>query len=252
MAFVSVKTGFGSVSGTPGNLSGGAAGATVATITYTAGGTGNLVLVWVTMVPQSASPTSVSLTATGWTFSQVGGIINGGASAGCGAIFVAYAPNTSAATLTLTWNQPTANWFSDLIQEFSGGMASSPTAGSNFATGTGTPTVSLTPTANSCLIWVACNDSVTAVGSIGGITAIKGADDTQGDWSEYQVLTGNTGVAQSCTITGSGAYLIGAVAIRPAGSDPTIGSVPSGTAMTAGSLSAPFLFFDTGDYSPGL
>jgi hypothetical protein len=33
---------------------------------------------------------------------------------------------------------------------------------------------------------------------------------------------------------------------------PTIGSVPSGTAMTAGSLSAKFLFFDTGDYSPGL
>jgi hypothetical protein len=40
--------------------------------------------------------------------------------------------------------------------------------------------------------------------------------------------------------------------VIPALAGPSAGSVPSGTGITAGSLSAPFLFFDTGDYSPGI
>jgi hypothetical protein len=192
-------------------------GATSTTFKYTATGVGNVVLIWVTMVPQSASPTTCTLSATGWTFSQIGGVVNGGASAGVGAMFSAVVPNTSQATITMTWNQPTTNFFNDLIDEFSGADTTTVSAGTNSATGSGTPTVSVTPTVNNCAIWVACNDSVTAVGTIGGTAATKGGDDGFSDWSEYRLLSGGSGVAQSCAFTGSGSYCIGAVAIRPAG-----------------------------------
>lgn len=193
-------------------------GATSATFNYTPTGSGNVVLLWVVMVPGSTAPTTCSLSATSWSFAQIGGIVNG-APGGCGAIFSAYAPSTAAASITMTWNQPISStggqWFNVLIDEFSGMHTSIPSAGNNSATGSGTPTVSVTPTAANCMIWVPCNDSVTAVGTIGGTTATKGADDTQQDWSEYRLLSGGSGASQSCTMPGSGSYIIGAVAIQP-------------------------------------
>jgi hypothetical protein len=252
MAVSLVASAFGYANG--GNAGGNISNTTFPTstkaFTYTPATTGNAIVFWVAMVPSGTAPTTCSLTATGWVFTQVGGLVNGGLG-GVGAIFRAYAPNTSQATITMTWNQPSSTWFSDLTGEFSGADATNFVSASNTATGSGTPTVNVTPLDTNCIVWVACNDSVTAVGSIGGSTATQGANDTQQDWSEYRLLSGGAGVAQSCTITGSGTYIIGAVAIKP-NDPPVIGSVPSGTAMTAGSLSAPFLFFDTGDYSPGL
>lgn len=222
------------------------------TFAYTPVSAGNIILFWVVMVPQATSPTTCSLTASGWVFSQIGGIVDGGVSAGCAAMFWAIAPDTTQATITMTWNQNTNSWFNALIDEFSGSDTINPIAGSNSATGTGTPTVRVTSTVNDCMIWVPCNDSVTAVGSIGGITATKGADDTQSDWSEYRLLTGSLGIAQGCTVTGSASYAIGAVAISPVLVGPTAGSVPSGTAATTPAFTAKYLFFDTGDYGIGV
>jgi hypothetical protein len=42
------------------------------------------------------------------------------------------------------------------------------------------------------------------------------------DVTEYRLLSGGSGVAQSCTFTGSGSYIIGAVAINPAGASSTV------------------------------
>lgn len=235
-----------------GNIPALLAGTGAFSFTYTATTTGNAVLIWVAAVPTATSPTGCTLSATGWTFAQLGGIVNGGASAGCGAMFVALAPNTSLATVTATFNQNITSFANDLIDEFSGADSTTPTAGNNSATGSGTPTVSVTPTANNCMIWVPCNDSVTAVGNIGGSAATAGANDTQQDWSEYRLLSGQSGAAQSCSVTGSGSYIIGAVAIQPAIIGPTIGSVPSGTALATPAFTAPFLFFDTGDFSTGV
>jgi hypothetical protein len=117
----------------------GGVGLTTKTFTYTATGTGNAVLFWVVMVPLSTSPTTCSLTATGWSTTQIGGIVNGGTSGGCSAMFSAFAPNTSAATFTMSWNQGTSSWFSDLIDEFSGTHATTIAAGNNSATGSGNP-----------------------------------------------------------------------------------------------------------------
>jgi hypothetical protein len=132
-------------------------------------------------------------------------------------MFSAYAPSTATATITVTWNQPTTTRMNDLIDEFSGVDGTTIAVGNNSATGTGTATVSVTPTANDTMIWNACNDTVTAVGTIGGTTATKGADDTQSDWSQYRQLSSGSSTAQSCTFTGSGNYIIGGVALNPAG-----------------------------------
>lgn len=224
----------------------------VFSFTYTPTATGNGVFIWVAAIPNTASPTACSLSATGWAFTQIGGIVNGGASGGCAAMFVASAPNTSLATITVTFNQTITSFANDLIDEFSGVDGTVAPSGNNSATGSGTPTVNVTPSANDCMIWLPCNDSITAVGSIGGTAATAGANDTQQDWAQYRLLSGQSGVSQSCTFTGSGTYIIGAVAIPPYLPGPTIGSVPSGTALSTPAFTAKFLFFDTGDYGIGV
>jgi hypothetical protein len=200
-----------------GNIAASGANTTTKSFTYTATTTGNAVLIYTSMIPGVTAPTTASLAATGWTFTQIGGVTNAGGSNGCAAIFRAYAPNTSAATITVTWNQAANGFFNDMIHEFSGADSTNFISASNTATGTGTPSVSVTPLDNDCLVVAFCNDSVTAVGTIGGSAATKGADDTQSDWAEYRLLSGGSGAAQSCTFTGSGTYIIGAVAINPAG-----------------------------------
>lgn len=189
---------------------------TTFTFTYKPVTAGNAVLIWVCVAPNGVSPTTCSLAASGWTFTQVGGIVNGGGNSGVGAMFAAYAPNTSTATITVTWNRAWAGFANDLVDEFSGVNSSTIVDASNSAVGSGTPTVSVTPASNNTMVWVTCDGAITGVGTIGGMTATEGANDTEGDFTEYRLLTGGGGVAQTCTYTGSGYYTLGAVALKPA------------------------------------
>lgn len=192
------------------------AAVTSRTSTYTPNTSGNAVLVFVTCAATSGTVTAVSLTASGWTFTQVGGI-SGNTSNGFAAVFRAYAPNTSAATLTQSWTASggtCGNFMNDLVGEFSGTDLTNFVDGNNAATGSGTPTVSVTPTGNNDLIWAAADDTVTAVGNIAGSAATKGADDTNGDWSESRLISGGAGSPQSSAFTGSGGYTIFAIAIK--------------------------------------
>ena len=129
------------------------------------------------------------------------------------AAFRAYSPNTSAATITMTWTTGSCTFMNDLVDEFSGEDLTNFVDASNSATGSGSPTASVTPVNNNDGVWGAANDSVTAVGS--GYT--KGADDTQQDWSEWKILSGSAGIAQTVNFTGSGTYTIFAATIKPAG-----------------------------------
>jgi hypothetical protein len=234
--------------GASGNISGSAAASKAFTYTATTAGNGLLVSVGIS---STATPTAVTLTATGWSFSQVGGIV-GNTTAGFMACFRAYVPNTSLATVTVAWTGSAGVTFNnDLVDEFSGIDPTNFVDASNSATGSGTPTVSVTPATSDTMIWVAANDSATAVGNIAGSAATKGADDTLQDWSEYRQISGGSGVAQSCTVTGSGNYTMFGVAIK-SNSPPVIGSVPSGNALATPAFTAKFLFFDTGDHSIGL
>lgn len=180
---------------------------------FTPGGTGDGVLAAIGCA-SSTSPT-LTLTGTGWTFTQVGSTI-GSATAGFFALFKAYAPNTTAVTFAGT-SSVTCNAFENiLLGEFSG------VDGTNFvdASTSGTATsggcntcLSVTPVASNDGIWFAINDTASAVG--GGYT--KGADDLGGDWAEWKILSGGAGVAQADSFTTTGAYTIFGVALLPSG-----------------------------------
>jgi hypothetical protein len=72
------------------------------------------------------------------------------------------------------------------------------------------------------------------------------------DGFSEDAIVSSTGI-QTATATASSADSItGVIATFYRAGDPTINSVPSGTPITAGSLSAKFLFFDTGDFDSGV
>ena len=121
--------------------------------------------------------------------------------------------NTSSATTVTITGTPTAAFLTGLFDEFSG-QAASPIDNNTSTSGSGTPTVSLTPVANNCALWNACSDTITGVGT-SPLAYNKGADDGFQDWSEYFILSGGGGSAQTCNFVGSGAFAITATSIAP-------------------------------------
>jgi len=199
-----------------GNMSGNPCAGATGTFTYTAFGIGNGVLFSVAC-GGNTQPTSSTLTATGWTITQVKAPA-GGSQGGWLSIFKAYVPDGNAATFTLTWGGVAScgGFMNDIEDEFSGVDATDFIDNGGFTIATaangGCPaSASITPNVNDTAVWWTCLDTITAVG--GGYTA--GGNDSVGDWSEWKVLTGGAGVAQNPSFTTSGAYTIGAVTVKP-------------------------------------
>jgi len=193
--------------------------AKTASFTYTAGGTGNAVLFSLFCNDNSDTPSAVSLTATGWTLTQVGSINGSTGIPGWIALFKAYAPNTTQATFTETWTAASNcnSAMNVMIGEFSGMDATqfvdNNSGSANFASATsGGCALTITPATNNDGLWFACDDSVSGTG-----TYTKGCDDTQGDWCEWKVISGGAGVGQASAWTSSTGYLVVGVAIKPAG-----------------------------------
>ena len=160
----------------------------------------------------TGTPASVGFAATGWSFTSVHALA-GNANTGFIATVRAYAPNNTAVVVTATWSQ-SCTFRGIFYDEFSGG---DPT---NFidqapvvATGTtGSCTQSVTPGVANSMLWSFCADSVTAVGA--GFTA--GQNDGSGDWTEYKLLSGGSGVAQTVNFTGTTGYWVQAtISIKP-------------------------------------
>lgn len=125
-----------------------------------------------------------------------------------------FAPNTNATTITVTASGSGNQFMSCLVDEFTGMDGTSPIAGTNSGVGSGTPSITVTPTVDNCQVWGGCMDSITAVGS--GYT--KGADDTQQDWSEHLTTALGAGTAnnpKTVNFSGSGTWLLMAAAIKP-------------------------------------
>lgn len=206
-------------SGKGGNMTATCSATNVATFTYTANGANNGVTFFVGCSSTNAV-TSATLTASGWTMTQVGGIY-GSTTNGQGVMWRAYAPNTTQATFTATFTTTGSScntFMSDNIDEWTGMDTSNFADASSATPGTaasGNPTTSVTPTVNNAMVVAYALDTVTAVNTIGGTTATKGADDTQGDWSEYRLMSGQSGVSQTCIFTGSGASVAAAMTIKP-------------------------------------
>lgn len=168
--------------------------------------------------------TAISMSGTSWTFTNISGVV-GSASAGWGATFGAITPNTTAVTFTVTYTGATScgSYKDYAMDEFSG---TDTTGGAttfeahNQATGSGSCSITVTPVSADDAIWGACEDSTTAVGA--GYTT--GQNDAGGDWTEYKILSGGAGASQTVNFSGSGNYVVYAVAIKPpGGAAPTTG-----------------------------
>ena len=160
----------------------------------------------------SGTPASVTFTATGWSFTVVHPL-DGNANAGFAGTVRAYAPNATPVVVTATWSQ-TCTFLGIVYDEFSGG---DPTNFVDQATSvitgtTGSCTQTVTPGVADAMLWAFCADTVTAAGS--GYTA--GQNNGNGDWTEYKLLSGGSGVAQTVPFTGtSGYWLQATVTIKP-------------------------------------
>jgi hypothetical protein len=180
------------------------------TFTYTASSAASGEIVMVAVGCDCGLSTTISLSASGWAFTQIGSTI--GTNLNRTALFRAYVPNTSAATITATFTGGTDSAFAnDLIDEFSGADTSNPVDASNSSASSGSCTSTVTPTVNDDMLYGTCQDTVTAVGT----AFTKGADDASTDWAEYKKLSGQSGVSQTVNFTGSGTYQTFSAALKP-------------------------------------
>lgn len=126
----------------------------------------------------------------------------------------ALANGTGSTTVTFTITG-THGFGTILIDVFSGNDTASPISNQSTAVGASSPSGSITPNDANCLIYCGTVDNVTAVGTIGGSAASKGADDGANDWSIYREISGGSGSSQTCTPTASGAFTMHMGAIKP-------------------------------------
>ncbi len=185
-------------------------GNTVTTFTAHAQQAGDTVLLAVTC--QNGTPTAVSVTASGWTFSQAGPVA-GATSNRYIASFAATAPDTAAATFTVTWTSPTScGGMNEIADEFAAsGGAIAIDAHAEAFTGS-TPAAMLTTMADNDLVWGACSSSGTLQAPGAGYT--KGGDDGHDDWSEYKLTSDPAGTVELVDFTSTGSsYGLVAVAL---------------------------------------
>ncbi len=217
------------------------------TFTGSANAANEAVVVGVDCVSNTAA-TAVSLTGSGWTFTQLGGIGFSGSSSA--AVFGAISPNTTSATFTVTWTGAgSCTFHREMGDEFGGVNTTGGTTtfdcgttcsgGSNNAHSTnGSCSVNVTTGSANEAVWGVCwpSSSVTALGT--GYSA--GANDAQGDRAEYKLTTDAAGTLETVNFTSTTTYNAVAVTIKPAdagGTSPSITSLspvagPVGTPVT--------------------
>jgi len=200
-----------------GNIGSSCSGLLTKTFTYTATAANEAVLF--ALACQGTTQTTATLSATGWTITQLSAPT--GSSGEWVASFGAIAPNTTQATFTMTWGSSCVAFMADLVDEFSGNDTTGGTTtfdahNAGFNASTGQCSITVTPANANDGLWGACIDTVTAVGT--GHAYTKGADDTQQDWSEWFILSGGSGVAQTVDFVGtSGQWGEVGATIKPSG-----------------------------------
>jgi hypothetical protein len=215
----------------------------VMTFNYTPVGTNNALVILIGC--RSPGVTSMSLTAPGWAFTPISGLVGPSGYYDFISTFGAITPNTAPVTFTVTLTGGNGNCSSNdttvLADEFSG---NDPTGGTttfdahneSFDYGvigicTGAP---VTPANNNDAVWYGCFDNVTGVS--GGYT--KGQDDATGDWTEYKILSGGMNVVQNqgfVTNPNFFSFGLGGISIKPAGGTLfTVTGTASPTSLVSG------------------
>jgi hypothetical protein len=163
---------------------------TTDTFTVQAHAAGNTI-VFVTGCSTTVTPTRVTATAPGWSFTQLGGIAN------TTATFAATAPDALGATVSVTWDVSCTgrNHIGDEFAPATPGGHAVIADGVATISGVGDCLGTVTTEHGSAAVWAACQSqfSITAAGE--GFT--KGSDDKDGDWSEYKLTGDPAGTVES-------------------------------------------------------
>lgn len=184
------------------------------TFTVQATNAGDAIVLHVFCLDATHTPSVASVSAPSWLFAVTG--VTSGGSGYYASSALAIAPDTNPATVTVSWlNSNNCSFMDEIGDELTG---NDPVLGNALdigmgSAGTGDCTMTLvTPHANDT-IWAGCTSmAVTAVGA--GYT--KGADDGNGDWTEYAVRSDPASTAETPTFSSTGAvYVMTAIAVRP-------------------------------------
>jgi hypothetical protein len=178
---------------------------------------GNAVVIQVSCAGP-AVPTAVSVSAAGWTFTQLGPITASTRSTERSATFVAIAPDAVRTVVSVSWTGSACGGSKNhLGDEFA---MTDPAGGTitfdgvSATEGTGDCIGSVRSGHAGDVVWAACDseDSVRAVGA--GFT--KGADDGVGDWAEYRVTADPAGTVEIVEFANPNVgYVLSMVTLKP-------------------------------------
>lgn len=194
----------------------GSSGVTTRALIRSAGSTSNLYVMYCT---DTASAVTVSNSPNAFVWTPIQTI-----KTGITQVTAWWAVPSTVASQTITCSG-SSGFMNLLLDEWAGTNTSSPIDVSSATTNTTTACSTVgTMSVNDEAVWIGIEDSVTAVGTINGVAASKGADDAAQDWTEYRILSGSgAGSAITGTYTGAAA---GSLCI-------TAGILPAGAAVAA-------------------
>jgi hypothetical protein len=145
------------------------------------------------------TPTVVTVTAPGWTFTQIAPTF-GGPLGLWTAVFVGYAPDTAPTTITAQWTGLTCTGDNEILgDEF----ANADVDAHAETTGTGDCVATVASSHANDAVWAACASGAQLAALGTGYTL--GADDGTGDWSEYKLTTDPAGTNYTVTFANGGA-----------------------------------------------
>jgi hypothetical protein len=165
----------------------------------------------------SQIPSTVTVSAPGWTFTQLAPLTKNTVGQVYAAAFGAIVPDTTATTLTIDWGGTNCNrGQSSLADEFT---RTDPTGGTttfdstNAASGAGDCTTSVTTANANDAVWAACYAATALTGVGPGYT--KSAADAVGDFAEYKLTTDAASTTEQVTFTNPNGYVVVAASIKP-------------------------------------
>ena len=196
--------------------SGQSGSATTQTVNVQAANTGDAVVLHV-FCGTGTVPTAVAVSATGWTFHQVGAITGSAVAGNWAASFGAIAPNTDTAAITVWWGlSASCNFMNALGDEFAN---NDPTGGTTTfdghaeAQGNGSCATSLVIAHDNDAVWAACTSNIDATSPGPGYTL--GADDRMGDLAAFAITTDPAGTTEPVIFNNVGDFVTTAVSIAP-------------------------------------
>jgi hypothetical protein len=179
------------------------------TFALQAGAAGDAIVMMVACAG-SGTPTGVTVTAAGWTFTSLDPLTIDSFAQIAGASFAAIAPDTAATTVSVTWTSNCNRGKTEVADEFASTTGVDVHAA---AQGTGNCTTSVTTGHAGDAVWAACYSATTLTSIGAGFTL--GATDSHGDYAEYELTSDPAGTVEQISFTNTNGFVVVAAALAP-------------------------------------